>query len=135
MTDFGGTVKYKRGETCVDGALRELSEESLGCFETDTSKDAKSTILRSSSDRVQNSTCVYTDNMLIIFLLSDIDILLASRNFYKKISKTSKPEVNRLVWISQDDMMDKVHKLKYTFYKPVNDILIYLGYHFYPTLQ
>lgn len=95
LTDFGGGVK--KGETIVDGGLRELYEESLGVFGNIMSKD------------ILDTTTVHCFNMAIIFIPLNVDKNLVTEEFRQLVKDKETSEVCDIVWMSTDELMESIH--------------------------
>lgn len=88
LTDFGGGVQYKIKETPIEAALREFAEESLCCFG------------KIDDQNLLNSTVVYGENMMIIFIPMQIDIRRVISDFDKMVRYAYRPEVRSIVAVS-----------------------------------
>jgi hypothetical protein len=109
LTDFGGGIKYKYDKDPVSAALRELKEESLGLF--DFSKKS-----------IQDCCCIYNEEILIIFIPIYISPKISTLFFNNLVSKEPKPEVSRLEWISEKDLIDIIQR-PYIIYEPVRSLV------------
>jgi hypothetical protein len=95
LTDFGGGVK--KGETVVEGGLRELKEESLGVFgDIDTSE-------------VKDTVTFHCSNMAIMFIPLKIDRLEISEKFRERVKTRQTPEVCDILWLSTEELMESIH--------------------------
>lgn len=95
LTDFGGGVK--KGETIVEGGLRELHEESLGVFGDISLSD------------VMNSLTFHCFNMAIMFIPMIIDKDEIQQQFRDRVRNRPYPEVADIVWLSTDELLESIH--------------------------
>ncbi len=97
LTDFGGGVK--KGETIVEGGLRELEEESEGVFgHIDPSE-------------VSDATAFHSYNMTIMFIekkLDQSDIERISTNFRTNVKDNEEPEVCNIIWLTKEEFLDSI---------------------------
>ena len=96
LTDFAGHVIYYIGENVVNGALRELKEETLEIFSTITTRD------------IENCLTLYNNDNLVIFMNVGIHPDIISQEFndkYQEMAKT-KPEVCAITWLTVDEFND-----------------------------
>ena len=100
LTDFAGGVT--KGETVVEGGLRELEEESLGIFGHLTKYD------------VENTISFHCHNMITMFIELNVDMDNVSFNFREKIKNIEEPEVCDIVWLETKDFLESVHGRRYT---------------------
>jgi hypothetical protein len=101
-TDFGGGVSYRRDGTALQGALRELSEESLSIFDP------------IASDRIQNGLAIYDEITLIIFIHLDVDPVTINGKFEVSVKKqpSSELEISEILWLNVSQMqvlLDRDH--------------------------
>lgn len=103
LTDFGGGVSYKTDKDAVRGALRELSEETLGVFGT------------INPEQVGHCAVVYDRHNLIIFARLEVDPDQVSKVFRERHDEaaTAKgckrpPEVCAITWLSWEDFQRSV---------------------------
>lgn len=101
LTDFSGGVK--KGETVIEGGLRELEEESLGIFGKIRTED------------VLNSTGFYTNNMLIMLIHLNVDIQLVRQDFHSRLAaykkgehEENKIEVSDLIWLNTQELVGSI---------------------------
>lgn len=104
LTDFGGGVQYKSGESIIQAALRELAEESLCCFGKIT------------KESIDESTVVYDNNMAIFFIPVNVDRHSVIHDFHNTVLYAFRPEVKGIVAASRS-----------MFYKFVNGDTVYIG--------
>jgi hypothetical protein len=109
FTDFGGGIKYKYDKDAVSAALRELKEESLGLFDFN-------------KQMIQNCCCIYNKDILIIFIPILIKPEICNNYFSTLVKKETKPEVSKLEWISEKDLIEKVQR-PYIIYEPVRSLV------------
>lgn len=95
LTDFGGGVK--KGETIVDGGLRELEEESLGIFG------------HIDSTEVEETVTFHSSNMAIIFIPLQVNRNEITKQFNEKIQGKINPEVCDIVWLDMKEFMESIH--------------------------
>lgn len=95
LTDFGGGVK--KGETVVDGALRELKEESLGVFGDIDKAD------------LDDMFIFHSYNMAIIFIHLDINKGRVDKLFKERVKDKFEPEVCDVVWLPTEEFMESIH--------------------------
>ena len=96
LTDFSGGVT--KGETVIEGGLRELEEESLGIFGHLTKED------------VADTTCFHCHNMITMFIpLLNIDMDSIISNFRIRINYIDQPEVCDIVWLEAKDFLESIH--------------------------
>jgi hypothetical protein len=98
LTDFAGTIKYKMDKNVVNGAIRELQEETLEIFEAITYKDIK------------NCITVYDNDNLIIFMPVLLNPDIVCYEFNEKYRKTienkrckMEPEVCGVTWLALEE--------------------------------
>jgi len=95
ITDFGGGVSYKKDGTALDGALRELNEESLGVFGG------------ISPDFLSKSIVVYNDSILIVFIkVPTLHIDSIMKTFNERVH--TKSEVSSLIMMSEKEFRDLI---------------------------
>jgi hypothetical protein len=109
LTDFGGTIEYKKDRDPVVGALRELNEETLGLFTY-------------SKESVLDSYCIYNNYLFIIFIKIPQNPNLQITQFEKIKSEYSKIEVDSLNLFEESDFI-KLLKIPYVVYEPVRSLL------------
>lgn len=96
LTDFAGGVT--KGETVIEGGLRELKEESQGVFGDIAEEDIKDTLL------------FHCHNMITMFIPRlDIDMNNACSEFRSKIEAVEEPEVCDIVWLETNDFLESIH--------------------------
>lgn len=113
LTDFAGHVIYKIGESVVNGALRELKEETLGIFSPITSKD------------IENCLTIYDNNNLVIFMHININPEMVSEEFNEKyqLSADYKPEVCAITWLTLQEFDDAIKNDNGILYQRVQKFL------------
>lgn len=109
LTDFGGGVK--KGETIVDGGLRELEEESLGIFGRIEASDIDETVT------------FHSPNMAIIFIPLKVDRNTIIKQFNEKIEGKINPEVCDIAWLDMKEFMESIHGRGRKLYIRVRKIL------------
>jgi hypothetical protein len=95
LTDFGGGVK--KGETIVEGGLRELEEESQGVFGEIKPEDIKEAVT------------FHCHNMAIMFIQMNVDRTTITNNFKSQIAINPCPEVCDIVWLDTEEFMESIH--------------------------
>lgn len=101
LTDFGGGVK--KGETIIEGGLRELEEESQGVFGTIDPSD------------IEDKITFHCYNMAIMFIPIEVtSTTLRTRDeiyteFTKRIEGNVDPEVCDIVWLDTQEFMESIH--------------------------
>jgi hypothetical protein len=95
LTDFSGGVT--KGETIVEGGLRELEEESLGVFGHLTGKD------------VGDSVAIHCHNMMTMFIYLDINMDSVCKTFRDRVKDMEEPEVCNIVWLETKDFLESIH--------------------------
>lgn len=95
LTDFGGGVK--RGETIIEGGLRELEEESQGVFG------------KMGIEGVKDETVFHSYNMAIMFIKVNVDREKILESFKTKIRENPSPEVCDILWMSKSDLLESIH--------------------------
>ena len=88
ITDFGGGVNIKKGETVIKGGLRELMEESLGVFGF------------IKEEELLNCITVFNETSLIIFIPLKLNPYRIYEEFIKRIQFVEKPEVKGLAFLN-----------------------------------
>ncbi len=109
FTDFGGGIKYKYDKNPVSAALRELKEESLNLFDF-------------TENAVQDNYCIYNSEIFIIFIPILIKPDISNIFFDELVKKEPNPEVSRLEWMSEKELIDKVQR-PYIIYEPVRSLV------------
>jgi len=95
ITDFGGGVSYKKDGNALEGALRELNEESLGVFG------------EIPLDSLSKSIVVYNDSILIVFIkVPTLHIDSIMKAFNEKVH--FKSEVSSLIMMSEREFRDLI---------------------------
>lgn len=115
LTDFGGGVSYKKDKTAVVGALREFREESLGIFQELEAKD------------VEDCFVMYNLNMMIIFLLVDVDPKDKNKLFHEHLQDEENPEVCDIVWLSEEELNESLNLKSRLIYVRVRDLIVGAG--------
>lgn len=95
LTDFGGGVK--KGETIVEGGLRELAEESQGVFGVINPTE------------IEDTVTFHSYNMAIMFIPLKVDRMKITENFNNKIRGKLDPEVCDIVWLDTQEFMESIH--------------------------
>jgi hypothetical protein len=120
LTDFGGTVVYKKDFTAVRGAIREFEEETLGIFET------------FGPDDIKDCPVIYDEYNMIIFVHMDIDPDETSDIFNQKYKehlenrKNKLPEVCGITWLNWEDFQSII-KQQGVLFSRVRRFLIKAG--------
>ena len=109
LTDFGGGVK--KGETVVEGGLRELEEESQGVFGIIKPKD------------VERTLTFHCYNMAIMFIELDVDIRDIEAKFKERIEATPSLEVSGIVWLDTHTFLESIHGRGQKMYIRVRHLL------------
>ena len=109
LTDFGGGVK--KDETVVEGALRELEEESQGVFGSLSVED------------ISDSVVFHSHNMAIIFISHQGDKRKIVTEFEKKADENGAPEVCDIVWLTTEQLLESIHGRGRTLYIRVRKLL------------
>lgn len=101
LTDFGGGIHSK--ETVIGGCLRELMEETLSTFG----------VFNESCQDVQNSVVVYNEKIIILFIKLNIDFGKIINKFNMRVKNSYQPEVKSIVFLSQRQLFELVHRSKF----------------------
>ena len=109
LTDFAGGVK--KGESILEGGLRELEEESQGVFGKLEVKD------------IENSLAFYSSNMLIMFIRLDVDMKKIKKKFQSKYRYTEDDEVSNIVWLEKEEFLEAILGKGRRVYSRVKKIL------------
>lgn len=109
LTDFGGGIKYKIDGNPVSAALRELKEESLGLFDFD-------------KESIQDCCCIYNNQILIIFIPIILNPAVTNLFFNSLLSNAVNPEVSKLVWVNEKELIQKL-KRPYVIFEPVRSLI------------
>lgn len=139
MTDFGGSVMYKKrhgrkkDKNVITGALREFEEETLRVFGT----ISEQTILNG------QNLCLLNQDTLVIFVSFQISQCInpwiVSQQFNWRVSQLPRHEVSQLIWISQNFLEEKIahntpsKSCSLRVYDRIRDLLFYAG-NFYEKL-
>lgn len=108
FSDFGGRIV--RGESALDGSLREFREESLGVFE-------------GRMKNLSGSTCVTDSNTLIIF--SEVEIgREESLSKFRELA-TDNSEMSDIVWVDRK-RLEGILKEPFKMYQKVRSLFLYL---------
>lgn len=115
LTDFGGGVSHKRDRTALDGALRELAEESLGIFGLIEPKD------------IQRSLVIYNSSTMIVMIPVTQNITNVTQQFRERVRPES--EVSALVWITPPELQALINGRSSLgqMYKRVRNLLAHAG--------
>ena len=95
LTDFGGGVK--RGETIVEGGLRELEEESQGVFGN------------IGPDDIENAVIFHSHNMAIMFIPLEVNPREITKKFMNKIKNEDEHEVCDITWLNAEEFLESIH--------------------------
>jgi hypothetical protein len=106
ITDFGGGISYKRDKSTLSGALRELTEESLGVFGS------------FNEEQLMDSVVCYNNYMAIFFLHLDCDILAVTSLFDRRFRSERTAEVSSLAWMDLDRFRWLIYKTGTSSVKP-----------------
>lgn len=109
LTDFGGGVK--KGETIVEGGLRELEEESQGIFGNIDPTDIEDTVTFNSY------------NMAIIFIPLGVNKDTITGLFNRRVYGKDTPEVCDIVWLDTDEFLESIHGRGVKLYIRVRKLL------------
>jgi len=92
LTDFAGQVEYYKKENCIQGALREFAEESLGVFGS------------IELSRLRECRAIYSKKNMIIFVETIANRSQICEHFDKKFSiqykGNKKMETRDIIWVS-----------------------------------
>jgi len=123
LTDFGGGIKKE--ETFIEGACRELEEESLGIFDFTSEKDIKNI--------TDYSKTIYDGTTAILFVHVKVnDLNSVVEEFHRRMNKQTFVENSNIMWIPEDIFFyliksgKTIRNGKYIYpsvYKIVNDLL------------
>lgn len=127
VTDFGGGVSYKKDGNALNGALRELNEESHNVFGT------------FSEDAIKKGIVVYNREMIIIFLRKDcldvplIDLTSEAEGYTVKSLQeqfqermTHKSEIKSLISFEESEFKELIETGKWkerVLYSRVRNLL------------
>lgn len=109
LTDFGGGVK--KGETIVEGGLRELEEESQGVFGIIKPKDVGYTV------------SFHCHNMAIMFIKLSVDINDINKRFRERITVMPSMEVSGITWLDTEEFLESIHGRGQKLYIRVTNLL------------
>ncbi len=109
LTDFGGGVKQTK-ESTLDGALRELEEESLGVIDRETID-------------LSTAVVVSSDKMAVIFarLTSRKDLIDVS--FENALPDHGNVEVSSISWLDESSLRSYLKPTSKILYDPVKNLL------------
>jgi len=113
LTDFGGHLD-KEDESAITGALRELKEESLKIFNYQFND-------------IINDLITYDDQMVIIFVKTDLTKEEINKQFKLKLKTARKPEVNDIKWLSIDELKKELNNNHSKIYNRVKNHLLKSG--------
>jgi len=99
LTDFSGSVMYSRGETCIDGALREFEEETLGIFGKITAEE------------ISDFFAVYDEDNMVIFVMLDTTQNAIRKVFNEKIKTVKNPEICSIFFVTSNQFRFLIRKL------------------------
>jgi hypothetical protein len=103
LTDFGGGVSYKKDGTALNGALRELKEESLEIFGSMDPDDNRSKLaIPIDHPIIQSSLAIYNSSLLIVFVRVVANPLTVTQLFRDRVHPNS--EVSAMVWITPAEL-------------------------------
>jgi len=122
LTDFGGGVSYKKDKNAVVGALREFEEESLGVFGSFNPKD------------IGNCFVLYNLEMMIVFVLVDVNPEEINNIFHEKLKTETNPEVDDILWLPLNELQEGLKPTSRLIYERVKELLVKSG-NFYPFLK
>ena len=110
LTDFAGGVK--KGESVLQGGLRELHEESLGVFGE----------LRESD--IYENLAFYSNNMVIMFIRLNVNMDKIKKSFIiKKNCCDNKLEVSNIYWLTKSEFLESISCKGKKMYSRVQKIL------------
>lgn len=115
LTDFGGGVSYKKDKSAVVGALREFREESLGVFGSFKPKD------------IGNCFVLYNLEMMIVFMLADVNPEEINQLFHEKLKDEKDPEVDDILWLPIKELQEGLKPTSRLIYDRVKDLLVKAG--------
>ena len=98
LTDFGGGVKISK-ENPLEAGIREFNEETLNIFNT-------------SYKEIKKSLCVYSNEMLIIFIKNknyQLENTKYIEDFKKKLGNNKNHEIKSIIYISIDDFIKSLN--------------------------
>lgn len=95
LTDFGGGVK--KGESIIEGGLRELEEESQGVFG------------HMVPDDIENTVTFHSYNMAITFIPLEVNPRSVTEMFKQKIKNKENPEVCDITWLNTEEFLESIH--------------------------
>ena len=95
LTDFGGGVK--KGETIIEGGLRELEEESQGVFGDISPED------------IENAVIFHCHNMAIMFIPLEVNPREITKVFMNRIRKEEDHEVCDITWLNTEEFLESIH--------------------------
>lgn len=113
LTDFGGGVKYHKDGNAVNGALRELMEESLYVFG----------VVKES--QVQTSFVIYDEATAIFFVYLKTDPKEVSHLFRRRSEVLDYLEVNEIVWLTLPELIKALGQS--IIYSKVRDLIVSSG--------
>lgn len=115
FSDFGGRSIPRIDKDGIEVAIREFTEETLGCF-------PKGIISRT---KVKNSVAVASDTTLIVFLRCSVDPNHVSQVFRNKVNQND--EMSDIKWISEEEFKTLVLVNKWSkepkIYSRVNNLI------------
>ena len=112
LTDFAGGIHYEKGETCIEGCLREFTEESLGIF-----GDIQI------NDEILASPVIYDEHNMIIFLRTSFTPDEISKSFnkaflqYEDNIKYYPSENCAIVWLTYRELRDQLSRGAAIYYR------------------
>jgi hypothetical protein len=116
LTDFGGSIE--RLETPLQGALRELAEESAGIFD-----------LTEHIDDIYHTSFAVYDNLrrIVYFVLVDVDMAKTIADF--NTTKEAYGENSDIVWLSEENFIEACNgtSKEYHMYSAITPMLSAVG--------
>lgn len=109
LTDFGGGIK--KGESVIEGGLRELKEESQGVFGY------------IDPDHIADCISIHSHNMAIMFIPLQVNPYEISQKFIHRINKKKNPEVSSIMWLNMDEFFESIHGRGRRIYSRVRRLL------------
>ena len=97
LTDFGGGIKKR--ETPLEGAARELFEESSGMFN-------ECLFERPEINTLQSTICISQGEMTLIFLP-------VSYKYMSTEKEDISDEISSIVWLTKEELLDSINNQKW----------------------
>jgi len=98
LTDFSGSVKYSKGETCIEGALREFEEETLGIFG------------KIAVEEISDFYAIYDEDNMVIFIMLEASQNTIRKAFNEKIKNIKNPEICSIFFITSNQFRYLIRK-------------------------